>query len=138
MKLANRTRSRSTDARQPPEVSCIDGQARVGQAGEALKFCDESPHVFGGEICAAVVLFEIGDVDLDCHLGSPGSVIAFVQRFGRAGEAFGAIHMGLLFPLSLDDVLEWTSLLDAVQRGVLDRIVPPEHPLDAIAMQILA
>ena len=81
---------------------------------------------------------DIGDVDLVCQLGSPRSVNAFVQRVGRAGHAIGAIPKGRLFPLALDDLMECSALLDAVQRGELDRIRVPERPLDALAQQIVA
>src|SRR5262249_25963972 len=63
---------------------------------------------------------------------------AFLQRVGRAGHAIGAIPKGRLFPLSLDDLLECTALLDAIARGELDRIRVPEKPLDALAQQVVA
>jgi ATP-dependent Lhr-like helicase len=81
---------------------------------------------------------DIGDIDLVCQLGSPRAVNAFLQRVGRAGHAIGAIPKGRLFPLSLDDLLECAALLDAVQRGELDRIRTPEKPLDVLAQQIVA
>src|SRR5213078_579715 len=81
---------------------------------------------------------DIGDIDLVCQLGSPRSVNAFLQRVGRAGHAIGAIPKGRLFPLSLDDLLECAALLDAVQRGELDRIRVPPKPLDVLAQQIVA
>lgn len=81
---------------------------------------------------------DIGDIDLVCQLGSPRSINAFVQRVGRAGHAIGAIPKGRLFPLSLDDLLECTALLHAVECGDLDRIRVPRHPLDALAQQIVA
>ena len=81
---------------------------------------------------------DIGDIDLVCQLGSPRAINAFLQRVGRAGHAIGAIPKGRLFPLALDDLLECTALLDAVQRGELDRIRVPEQPLDALAQQVVA
>jgi ATP-dependent Lhr-like helicase len=81
---------------------------------------------------------DIGDIDLVCQLGSPRAVNAFLQRVGRAGHAIGAIPKGRLFPLALDDLLECAALLDAVQRGELDRIRAPRKPLDALAQQIIA
>jgi ATP-dependent Lhr-like helicase len=75
---------------------------------------------------------DIGDIDLVCQLGSPRAVNAFLQRVGRAGHAIGAIPKGRLFPLALDDLLECAALLDAVQRGELDRIRVPDQPLDAL------
>jgi ATP-dependent Lhr-like helicase len=81
---------------------------------------------------------DIGDVDLVCQLGSPRAVNAFLQRVGRAGHAIGAIPKGRLFPLALDDLLECTALMDAVQRGELDRVRVPAKPLDALAQHIIA
>jgi ATP-dependent Lhr-like helicase len=81
---------------------------------------------------------DIGDVDLVCQLGSPRAVNAFLQRVGRAGHAIGAIPKGRLFPLALDDLLECTALMDAVQRGELDRVRVPDKPLDALAQHIIA
>ncbi len=81
---------------------------------------------------------DIGDIDLVCQLGSPRAINAFLQRVGRAGHAIGAIPKGRLFPLALDDLLECAALLDAVQRGELDRIRVPAQPLDALAQQVVA
>jgi ATP-dependent Lhr-like helicase len=81
---------------------------------------------------------DIGDVDLVCHLGSPRGINAFLQRVGRAGHAIGAVPKGRLFPLALDDLLECAALLDAVERGELDRIRAPLQPLDALAQHIVA
>nr|WP_283254305.1 DEAD/DEAH box helicase [Ramlibacter paludis] len=81
---------------------------------------------------------DIGDIDLVCQLGSPRAINAFLQRVGRAGHAIGAIPKGRLFPLTLDDLLECTALLDAVQRGELDRIRVPAKPIDALAQHIVA
>ncbi|HUP91233.1 MAG TPA: DEAD/DEAH box helicase, partial [Solimonas sp.] len=81
---------------------------------------------------------DIGEIDLVCQLGSPRSIAAFLQRVGRAGHAVDAVPKGRLFPLSLDDLLECTALLDGVRRGELDRIHPPSAPLDVLAQQIVA
>ncbi|HEY2926925.1 MAG TPA: DEAD/DEAH box helicase [Albitalea sp.] len=81
---------------------------------------------------------DIGDIDLVCQLGSPRAMNALVQRVGRAGHAIGAIPKGRLFPLALDDLLECAALLDAVERGELDRIRVPQKPLDVLAQQIVA
>jgi ATP-dependent Lhr-like helicase len=81
---------------------------------------------------------DIGEIDLVCQLGSPRSISAFLQRVGRAGHKLGVIPKGRLFPLSLDDLLECSALLDAVNRGELDRIRVPQQPLDVLAQQIVA
>ncbi len=105
---------------------------------------DAEQRLKSGELKALVATsslelgIDIGDIDLVCQLGSPRSVNAFLQRVGRAGHAIGAIPKGRLFPLALDDLLECTALLDAVQRGELDRIHVPDKPLDALAQQVIA
>ncbi|HSV84691.1 MAG TPA: DEAD/DEAH box helicase [Ramlibacter sp.] len=81
---------------------------------------------------------DIGDIDLVCQIGSPRAINAFLQRVGRAGHAIGAVPKGRLFPLALDDLLECTALLAAVDRGDLDRIRVPVQPLDALAQQVVA
>src|SRR6266852_2664716 len=81
---------------------------------------------------------DIGDVDLVCQLGSPRSIASFLQRVGRSGHAVGATPEGRLFPLSRDDLVECTALLDSVRRGELDRLAIPDRPLDVLAQQIVA
>ncbi len=81
---------------------------------------------------------DIGDIDLVCQMGSPRLISAFLQRVGRAGHAVGAIPKGRLFPLSLDDLVECTALLDGIRRGELDRIRVPARPLDVLAQQVVA
>ena len=81
---------------------------------------------------------DIGEVDLVCQLGSPKAIATFLQRVGRSGHTVGGLPIGRLFPLSRDDLVECTALLDAVQRGELDAIVMPQAPLDVLAQQIVA
>src|ERR1700691_644135 len=81
---------------------------------------------------------DIGDVDLVCQVGSTRSINAFLQRVGRAGHSVGGISKGRLFPLSRDELVECTALLDAVRRGELDRLHIPENALDVLAQQITA
>ena len=81
---------------------------------------------------------DIGDVDLVCQLGSPRSIAAFLQRVGRSGHRLGVVPKGRLFPLSRDDLLECTALLDAVRRDELDQLAIPAGHLDVLAQQIIA
>ncbi len=81
---------------------------------------------------------DIGDVDLVCQLGSPRWIAAFLQRVGRAGHAVDAVSKGRLFPLSLDDLVECTAMLDAIGHGELDRIRDAGAPLDVLSQQIVA
>ncbi|HEX4972436.1 MAG TPA: DEAD/DEAH box helicase, partial [Steroidobacteraceae bacterium] len=81
---------------------------------------------------------DIGDVDLVCQLSSPRSINAFLQRVGRSGHAVGGTPKGRLFPLSRDDLVECTALLDSVRRGELDHLQIPQLSLDVLSQQIVA
>ncbi len=81
---------------------------------------------------------DIGDVNLVCQLGSPRSIAAFLQRVGRANHSISGVPKGRLFPLSRDELVECTALLDAVRRGELDRLHIPDKPLDVLAQQMVA
>jgi ATP-dependent Lhr-like helicase len=81
---------------------------------------------------------DIGDVELVCQLATPRAISTFLQRVGRANHAVGGIPKGRLFPLSRDELVECTALLDAVRAGDLDRLHIPLNPLDVLAQQIVA
>ncbi|MGC5704080.1 DEAD/DEAH box helicase [Pseudomonas sp. NFXW11] len=81
---------------------------------------------------------DIGDVDLVCQIGSPGSISAFLQRVGRSGHQVGGMPKGRLFALTRDDLIECAALLDCVRRGELDSLLIPRAPLDVLAQQIVA
>src|SRR6185437_9109403 len=81
---------------------------------------------------------DIGDVELVCQLGSPRSIATFLQRAGRASHTVRGVPKARLFPLSRDELVECTALLDAVRRGELDRLHVPAKPLDVLAQQIVA
>jgi ATP-dependent Lhr-like helicase len=81
---------------------------------------------------------DIGDVDLVCQLGSPRVIAALLQRVGRSGHGLGRLPKGRLFPLSRDDLVECTALLDSIRRGELDAIKPRPAPLDVLAQQVVA
>lgn len=81
---------------------------------------------------------DIGSVDLVCQISSPKTIAAFLQRVGRSGHFVGGIPKGRLFPLTRDDLVECTAILDAVRRGELDHIIMPEKPIDVLSQQIVA
>jgi len=81
---------------------------------------------------------DIGDVELVCQLGTPRSISTLVQRVGRANHAVNGVPKGRLFPLSRDDLVECTALLDAVRAGELDALSIPRQPLDVLSQQLVA
>jgi len=81
---------------------------------------------------------DIGEVELVCQLATPRSISTLLQRVGRANHAVAGVPKGRLFPLSRDELVECTALLDAVRAGELDRLHIPPQPLDVLAQQIVA
>ncbi|HEX5959444.1 MAG TPA: helicase-related protein [Hyphomicrobiaceae bacterium] len=105
---------------------------------------DAEQRLKGGKLKALVATaslelgIDIGEVDLVCQLGSPRAISTFLQRVGRSGHAIDGTPKGRLFPLSRDELVECAALIDATERGELDRIIFPEAPLDVLAQQIVA
>ncbi len=81
---------------------------------------------------------DIGEVELVCQVGSPGSIAAFLQRVGRSGHQVEGTPKGRLFATTRDDLIECGALLDCVRRGELDEVKVPRAPLDVLAQQIIA
>jgi ATP-dependent Lhr-like helicase len=81
---------------------------------------------------------DIGHVDLVCQIATPRSISALLQRVGRSGHAVGGLPKGRIFPVSRDDLVECTALLDSVRREELDRLHIPHKPLDVLAQQVAA
>jgi len=81
---------------------------------------------------------DIGSVDLVCQLGAVRSISTFLQRAGRSGHQRRALPKARLFPLTRDELVDCTALLDAVRRGELDRLSAPQRPLELLAQQVVA
>ncbi len=81
---------------------------------------------------------DVGPVELVCQIGSPRSIATFLQRVGRSGHFCGGVPKGRLYPLTRDELVECAALLRSVRQGRLDRVRPPEAPLDILAQQIVA
>jgi len=129
------------------KLSELLGDANVtahhGSLARAQRF-DAEQRLKHGKLKALVATaslelgIDIGEVDLVCQLGSPRRIASFLQRVGRSGHAIDGTPKGRLFPLSRDELVECTALLDSVRRGELDRLAIPEQPLDVLAQQIVA
>ena len=117
--------------------------AHHGSMAKELRLAAEA-RLKGGDLKALVATaslelgIDIGDVDLVCQIGSPRSISTFLQRAGRASHTVHGVPKARLFPLSRDELVECTALLDAVRRGELDRLAIRAKPLDVLAQQIVA
>ena len=81
---------------------------------------------------------DIGHVDLVCQLGTPRRISTFLQRVGRSGHTVHGTPKGRLFPLTRDELVECTAIIQSVHHGELDRIVIRGKPLDVLAQHIVA
>ena len=81
---------------------------------------------------------DIGEVDLVCQIGATRAISTLLQRVGRASHQVGGTPKGRLFPLSRNELVESTALLDAIARGELDNLVIPHRSLDVLAQQVVA
>jgi ATP-dependent Lhr-like helicase len=81
---------------------------------------------------------DVGEVDLVCQMGTTRSISTMLQRIGRAGHGVGRTPKGRLFPLSRDELVEMTAILNAVRNDELDRLIIPEAPLDILAQHIVS
>src|SRR5580765_577223 len=105
---------------------------------------DAEARLKAGELRALVATaslelgIDIGTIDLVCHIGSPRSIAAAVQRIGRAGHWRGAVPKGRFFVTTRDELIECAALVLAMRRGDLDALVIPDQPLDVLAQQIVA
>ena len=81
---------------------------------------------------------DIGEIDLVCQLGSPRSIAALLQRVGRSGHQIDGTPKSRLFPLTRDDLIECTALLDTIRRRELDKLNIPHGHLDVLSQQLIA
>jgi ATP-dependent Lhr-like helicase len=137
-KLAERIAARLTDVMGKEQVTSHHGslsRERRLDAEERLK---------AGTLRALVATsslelgIDIGDVDLVIQAGSTAAIATLLQRVGRSGHALGRTPKGRLFPLTEDDLVACTALLDAIRHGTLDRTPQPGQPLDILAQQIVS
>src|SRR4029453_16131377 len=101
----------------PKDVACHHGSL------SAARRLDAEQRLKSGELKVLVATaslelgIDIGEVDLVCQLGSPRSSGASLRRAGRGSHHVGGLPKARLFPLSRDELVECSALLDAVRRG---------------------
>ncbi len=137
-RLAERLTRHLEERLSPGDVMAHHGSLALAQRHQAEMRLKEGSLKALVATASLELGIDIGDVDLVCQMGSPRSIAAFLQRVGRSGHSVDKTPRGRLFPLSQDDLVECTALLNAVDQGVLDLIPIPERPLDVLAQQIVA
>jgi ATP-dependent helicase Lhr and Lhr-like helicase len=81
---------------------------------------------------------DIGSVNLVCQIGTTRSISTLLQRVGRAEHRRGGVPKGRLFPLTRDELVECVAMIHCAKRGILDRLLIPQKPLDVLSQQIVA
>lgn len=123
------------------------GEGRVGSHHGALsreRRFEAEQALKEGRLCAIVATaslelgIDVGTVDLVCQIGSVRTISTLLQRVGRSGHHLGGTPKGRVFPLTLDELVESTALVDAVRRGELDVLELEDAPVDVLAQHIVA
>ena len=69
---------------------------------------------------------DIGPVELVCQIGSPRSIATFLQRVGRSNHSRAGTPKGRLYPMTRDELVECTALLDrGARRPARHHPAPP-------------
>ena len=76
-------------------------------------------------------------IDLVLQIGSPKSVAALLQRFGRGGHRLDQKVMGRIVPLEWEDLLEGAVMLQRAKEGLVERIRIPQNAMDALCQHLL-
>jgi ATP-dependent Lhr-like helicase len=81
---------------------------------------------------------DVGAIDLVVQLQSPRTISAVLQRVGRSGHALDRTSRGRILVTRGDELLEAAAVVRAIRQRTLDRLQPPEAPLDVLAQQVVA
>jgi ATP-dependent helicase Lhr and Lhr-like helicase len=76
-------------------------------------------------------------IDLVLQIGSPKSVAALLQRFGRGGHSLDRAVKGRMIVLDRVELMECAVMLERARAGDVDRIHIPQNALDALCQHLL-
>lgn len=76
-------------------------------------------------------------IDLVLQIGSPKSVAALLQRFGRGGHRLDQTVKGRIVALEWEDLLEGAVMLQRAKEGLVERIHIPQNAIDALCQHLL-
>ena len=112
--------SMGREGRQEAESRLKQGLLRVVCTSTSLELGIDMPHI-----------------DLVLQIGSPKSVAALLQRFGRGGHSLNQTVKGRIVALEWEDLLEGAVMLQRAKEGLVERIHIPQNAIDAICQQLL-
>jgi len=76
-------------------------------------------------------------IDLVLQIGSPKSVAALLQRFGRGGHSLNQTVTGRIVALEWEDLLQGAVMLQRAKEGLVERIHIPQNAIDALCQHLL-
>ena len=112
--------SMGREGRQEAESRLKQGLLRVVCTSTSLELGIDMPHI-----------------DLVLQIGSPKSVAALLQRFGRGGHSLDQTVKGRIVALEWEDLLEGAVMLQRAKEGLVERIHIPQNAMDALCQHLL-
>jgi ATP-dependent Lhr-like helicase len=91
-------------------------------------------------VCSSISLelgIDMPYIDLVLQIGSPKSVAALLQRFGRGGHSLNRVVIGRIIVLDREELMECAVMLERAKAGDVDRIHIPQNALDALCQHLL-
>ena len=91
-------------------------------------------------VCTSTSLelgIDMPHIDLVLQIGSPKSVAALLQRFGRGGHSLDQTVKGRIIALDREDLLEGAVMLHRAKEGLVERVHIPENASDALCQHLL-
>jgi ATP-dependent Lhr-like helicase len=79
---------------------------------------------------------DVGHIDLVIQYMSPRQVTRLIQRVGRSGHRIGRIAKGIIITMDSDDTLEAMVIARRAYEEILEPVVVPPKPYDALTHQI--
>ena len=81
---------------------------------------------------------DIGAIEQVLIVGGARSVVATLQRVGRAGHRPGEIARGVILAQDRDDIIEAAATRRCIADGAIEEIAVPRAPLDVLAQWMLS
>lgn len=79
---------------------------------------------------------DVGNIDLVIQYNSPRQVIRLIQRVGRSGHWIERESKGVIIVQDTDDALESIAIIEYAKKGIYEKPIIPESPLDVLSHEI--